>query len=380
MESTHSASATAPAATLDRVSLLERLLPLKPWLSAESSIGIEEGQSRTRLVCSLIGLAGLATIGQFRALPDLVLFIAIAYPLFAIAYTSHVRVHPAPTRARRGSALLIDNIMLSSIAYFGDAFAAYVAFFFLTTVGWGLRFGRHYLLMTSGLQIAGMGYNMLFSDYWRHNQMFGAVVIMAMLANTINVAILLRRIAWGNHRLEEKTEEIARLAWQDQLTKLPNRLYFHERLSQTLASAERTQRRIALILFDIDGFKTVNDTLGHEAGDRLLQEISRCVGSRIRQADTFARLGGDEFVVIMDSLRDEADARLVAETILRTIAEIDLFAAQGLRIGASVGVACGAGRREIPDLLKQADRAMYAAKRAGKGCYRFADESRGGAA
>jgi diguanylate cyclase (GGDEF)-like protein len=247
-------------------------------------------------------------------------------------------------------------------------------------VGWGLRFGRHYLLMTSGLQIAGMGYNMLFSDYWRHNQMFGAVVIMAMLANTINVAILLRRIAWGNHRLEEKTEEIARLAWQDQLTKLPNRLYFHERLSQTIASADRTQRRIALILFDIDGFKTVNDTLGHEAGDRLLQEISRCVGSRIRQADTFARLGGDEFVVIMDSLRDEADARLVAETILRTIAEIDLFAAQGLRIGASVGVACGAGRREIPDLLKQADRAMYAAKRAGKGCYRFADESRGGAA
>jgi diguanylate cyclase (GGDEF)-like protein len=210
--------------------------------------------------------------------------------------------------------------------------------------------------------------------------MFGAVVIMAMLANTINVAILLRRIAWGNHRLEEKTEEIARLAWQDQLTKLPNRLYFHERLSQALASAERTKRRIALILFDIDGFKTVNDTLGHEAGDRLLQEISRCVGSRIRQADTFARLGGDEFVVIMDSLRDEADARLVAETILRTIAEIDLFAAQGLRIGASVGVACGAGRREIPDLLKQADRAMYAAKRAGKGCYRFADESRGGAA
>ena len=82
-----------------------------------------------------------------------------------------------------------------------------------------------------------------------------------------------------------------------------------------------------------------------------LQEISRRVGSRIRQADTFARLGGDEFVVIMDSLREDEDARLVAETILRTIEEIDLFAAQGLRISASVGVACGSGRREIPDLL-----------------------------
>jgi len=362
---------SAPAAVL-RPSLLERLLPLKPWLSAESSIGLEEGQARTRLVCALIGLAGLATIGQFRPLPDLVLFIAIAYPLFAIGYSSRVRAHPAPTRARRGSALLLDSRMLTGIAYFGDAFAAYIAFFFLTTVGWGLRFGRHYLLMTSGLQIAGMGYAMLFSDYWRHNQMFGAVAIMAMLANTINVAILLRRIAWANHRLEEKTEEISRLAWQDPLTRLPNRLYFHERLSQTLASADRSPRSIALILFDIDGFKSVNDTLGHEAGDRLLQELARVVGTRIRQADTFARLGGDEFVVIMDSLRDEADARLVAETILNTIAEIDLFAAQGLHISASIGVACGAGRREIPDLLKQADGAMYEAKRAGKGCYRFA--------
>ena len=358
---------------LRRGSLLEWLLPLRPWLSAESSIGIEEGQSRTRLVCALIGLAGLAAIGQFQPLPDGILFIAIAYPLFAIAYASHVRVHPAPTRMRRGIAVLVDNLMLSYIAYFGDAFAAYVAFYFLSTVGWGLRFGRHYLLMSTAIATLGMCANLAFSAYWQENRMFWAVIVMAMLANTINVAVLLRRIAWGNHRLEEKTEEISRLAWQDQLTKLPNRLYFHERLSQTIASADRTPRRIALILFDIDGFKSVNDTLGHEAGDRLLQEISRCVGSRIRQADTFARLGGDEFVVIMDSLRDEADARLVAETILRTIGEIDIFAGQGLRIGASVGVACGAGRREIPDLLKQADRAMYEAKRAGKGCYRFAE-------
>jgi diguanylate cyclase (GGDEF)-like protein len=360
---------------LRRASFIEALLPLRPWLSAESSIGIEEGQSRTRLVCALIGLAGLAAIGQFQPLPDGILFIAVAYPLFAIAYASHVRVHPAPTRARRGVAVLVDNLMLSTIAYFGDAFAAYIAFYFLATVGWGLRFGRHYLFMSTAIATLGMCANLALSAYWQENRMFWAVIVIAMLANTINVAVLLRRIAWGNHRLEEKTAEISRLAWQDQLTKLPNRLYFHERLSQTIASAERTPRRIALILFDIDGFKSVNDTLGHEAGDRLLQEISRRVGGRIRQADTFARLGGDEFVVIMDTLRDDADARLVAESILRTIGEIDLFAGQGLRIGASVGVACGSGRGEIPDLLKQADRAMYEAKRAGKGCYRFAERS-----
>src|SRR5262245_47201115 len=185
MDSVDSASAGAPAR-----GLLDRLLPLQPWLSAESSAGIEEGQSRTRLVCALIGLAGLATIGLFRPLPDLVLFIAITYPLFAIGYASHVRIHPAPTRLRRGSALLIDNLMLSSVAYFGDAFAAYIAFFFLTTVGWGLRFGRHYLFMTTAIATGGMFYNIAFSDYWRQNLMFGAVIIMAMIANTINVSIL----------------------------------------------------------------------------------------------------------------------------------------------------------------------------------------------
>src|SRR5258708_21042163 len=153
--------------------------------------------------------------------------------------------------------------------------------------------------MTTAVATLGMAWNLAASPYWRENPIFGAVIIIAMIANTLNVAILLGRISWGNRRLAEKMEEIERLAWQDQLTKLPNRLYFHERLSQTLASAARSPRSIALILFDIDGFKSVNDTLGHEAGDRLLQEISRRVGGRIREADTFARLGGHEFVVII---------------------------------------------------------------------------------
>jgi diguanylate cyclase (GGDEF)-like protein len=174
-------------------------------------------------------------------------------------------------------------------------------------------------------------------------------------------------------------EEVSQLAWQDQLTKLPNRLYFHERLSQMLASAARNRRQVALLLFDIDGFKSVNDTLGHEAGDRLLREIAQRVGRRIRQADTFARLGGDEFVVLMEIAHGESDAGRVAETVKKAIDEIDIFSAQGLRVSASIGIACcepvGEHKRIADELLIQADRAMYEAKRAGKGRYRFAHES-----
>ena len=364
-----------PAAA--REGVLERLLPLKPWLGAVSTEGIEEGQSRTRLLCALIGLCGFAIIGRFVDLPEGIVWTAALFPLYAIGYAVHVRLRPPPTHARRAAAVLADNAVLTYIASFGDAFAAYIGFCFLSTVGWGLRFGRHYLFLSTAIAIAGMAANLLASPYWRDNGIFGAVIIIAMLANTINVSILLGRIAAGNRHLAEKMEEISRLAWQDPLTKLPNRLYFNEHLSQTLAAAARGGRGIALILFDIDGFKAVNDTLGHEAGDRLLEELAQRLRRRIRQADTFARLGGDEFVIVMDPARDRADAALVAEAVLKAMAEIELFAERGLRVGASVGIAyqgpTDARKRTPEELLKQADDAMYAAKRAGKGGYRFAE-------
>jgi diguanylate cyclase (GGDEF)-like protein len=281
-----------------------------------------------------------------------------------------------PTKGRRALAVLMDNLVPIYIASSGGPFAAYVGFSFLTTVGWGLRFGRHYLFMAATIAIVAMACNLAASPYWQEHEIFGGSIIFGLIANTINASILLGRIALGNRRLAQKMEEIAQLAGQDQLTKLPNRLHFQERLAQTLASAARNERQVALLLFDIDGFKRVNDTLGHEAGDRLLREIAERVGRRIRAADTFARVGGDEFVVLMEIAHDRSDASLVAETIIKVVDEIDLFAEHALRVGASIGIACCApvaGQKSNPDeLLKQADQAMYEAKRAGKGCYRFA--------
>jgi diguanylate cyclase (GGDEF)-like protein len=224
-----------------------------------------------------------------------------------------------------------------------------------------------------------MVWNLAASPYWQENWLFGATIIFGLIANTVNASILLGRIADGNRLLAEKMEEVSRLAWQDQLTRLPNRPFFRDRLAQMVAAAERSGRRVALLLFDIDGFKSVNDTLGHEAGDRLLKEIADRVGRRVRQADTFARVGGDEFVILMEIAHDRSDAVPVAETVVAAIGEIDLFAEQGLRVGASVGIACSgpaqARERIADELLLQADRAMYEAKRAGKGCYRFAEEA-----
>ena len=355
---------------------LDRILPLGHWLGADSAQGLEQAQAKTRLICTLAGLAGFAVIGTSSGLPQGIIATAIVFPAYAVAYLALAYLRPGPTHAGRGLAILMDNLVAAYIASFGGGFAAYAGLLFLTTVGWGLRFGRHYLFLATAIAIVGMVCNLALTSYWQGEVLFGVTIIFGLAANSANAAILLGRIARGNRDLAEKIEEIAQIAWQDQLTKLPNRLYFHERLSQVLAAAERSGRTVALLLFDIDGFKAVNDTLGHEAGDRVLQDIAERVARRTRQADTFARLGGDEFVVLMEITRDRSDAVPVAEAIISAIAEIDTYAHRGLRLGASAGIACSdlvSVRERIADeLLIQADRAMYEAKRAGKGCYRFA--------
>lgn len=358
----------------------ERLLPLRHWLGAEAAGDIELGQAKTRLMCTFVGLCGFGVIGYFSGLPRGIIGTAIVFLLYAAVYLVLVRRRPVPTHGRRGFAVVADNLALIYIAYFGGAFAAYVGFLFLVTIGWGLRFGRHYLFLATAIAIVGMVGNLVMSPYWHDNLLFGGTIIFGLIANTVNASILLGRIVGGNRQLAEKIEEISRLAWQDQLTKLPNRPYFRDRLGQMLATAARSGRQVALLLFDIDGFKAVNDTLGHEAGDRLLREIAERVGRRVRQADTFARVGGDEFVILLDIVYDKSHAIPVAETVVAAIAEIGIFADQGLRVGASVGIACSgsvANRERVADeLLILADRAMYEAKRAGKGRYKFADEGK----
>jgi diguanylate cyclase (GGDEF)-like protein len=372
--------AVSEQATDRRRGFWERLLPLRHWLSADAAGGIELGQAKTRLMCTLVGLCGFGVIGYFSSLPSGIIGTGIMFPAYAMAYLILVHRHPVPTRGRRGFAVVVDNLALIYIAYFGGAFAAYVGFLFLVTVGWGLRFGRHYLFLATAIATVGMAGNLAVSPYWRDNLLFGGAIIFGLIANAVNASILLGRIAGGNRQLAEKVEEISRLAWQDQLTRLPNRPYFRDRLGQMLATAARSGRQVALLLFDIDSFKAVNDTLGHEAGDRLLREIADRVGRRVRQADTFARVGGDEFVILMDIVHDRSDTIPVAETVVAEIADIGMFAEQGLRVGASVGIACSgsvASRERVADeLLILADRAMYEAKRSGKGRYKFADEAK----
>ncbi len=156
-------------------------------------------------------------------------------------------------------------------------------------------------------------------------------------------------------------------ALHDTLTGLPNRALLHDRLKQSILASQREHAPFALFLMDLDRFKEVNDTLGHQAGDVILQQTAARLREAVRESDTVARLGGDEFAVVLPKV-DVDGAVLIAEKILRTLQEPFVVESRTLPIGASIGIALFPGHGEdAASLLSRADVAMYAAKHAGGG-------------
>ena len=163
-------------------------------------------------------------------------------------------------------------------------------------------------------------------------------------------------------------EEIEQMAFMDPLTRLPNRRLMEDRLRQALAFAARTETLVAVCVMDLDGFKYVNDTFGHEAGDAVLVEVAGRLQQLVRANDTVARMGGDEFVLLLAGLSDVSEAEEILERTLAAVrAPVRLAGEQPACVSASIGLAvfpCDAQLAD--DLLRRSDAAMYAAKRQGR--------------
>jgi diguanylate cyclase (GGDEF)-like protein/PAS domain S-box-containing protein len=170
--------------------------------------------------------------------------------------------------------------------------------------------------------------------------------------------------AVGRHRVEERLSHVAQF---DSITGLPNRRLFHDRLLQAMARARRRKSTLALIFLDLDGFKEINDTLGHKAGDRLLRVVGARLKHSLREGDTVARLGGDEFTVILEDLHDRDEAVGVAHKVLGALAKPLTLEKQEFAVTASAGLTVyPEDTRNVETLLKNADTAMYYAKDRGK--------------
>ncbi|HWA37984.1 MAG TPA: diguanylate cyclase [Burkholderiales bacterium] len=182
-----------------------------------------------------------------------------------------------------------------------------------------------------------------------------------------NIDITARRLA------EERMQDLAQ---HDGLTGTANRALLLERIKRALVRSKRSDRRPALLYLDVDHFKSVNDRLGHAAGDEILKEFAARLERCVREADTVARVGGDEFVVLLEDVADGDGARRVAEKIAAVVQQPSRAEGQVLAVTASIGVALHDRAENADQWMRRADAALYEAKAAGRDTVRFADQVR----
>ncbi len=187
--------------------------------------------------------------------------------------------------------------------------------------------------------------------------------------------LLARAVRYAIER--KRTEErLTYLAQYDHLTGLVNRSLFRDRLVQAMARSKRLQQPIGLMLLDLDRFKAVNDTLGHDIGDELLKSVAERLKSCVREVDTVARMGGDEFTIILEGVASEAGIVIVAKRIVESISTEFELKGHSVSIGVSIGITVYPyDDNGIDDLLRHADTAMYRAKQQGGSGFHFHEAS-----
>jgi diguanylate cyclase (GGDEF)-like protein len=240
--------------------------------------------------------------------------------------------------------------------------------------------------LVMGFAITGMHYTGMAAAHFASGAICGAArgINSQWLATTVTLftfAILIvtlmlsrfdARTTFLQSSVSQLNGQVVRLATFDTLTDLPNRRTLGEHIERAIRTSQRNGHRFAILFMDLDGFKTINDSLGHSVGDDVLKAFAQRLLQCVRGIDTVARLGGDEFVVLLENIASPNEAERIAESVLDRMRKGAWMDGQRLHVTPSIGIALYPDDGESVDvLLKNADAAMYAAKRAGRATYRF---------
>jgi diguanylate cyclase (GGDEF)-like protein len=210
----------------------------------------------------------------------------------------------------------------------------------------------------------------VYHEWFQWAGLAGLLPLFAMIGGRISR--LRERLRKSNEDLRSALGAVRQIATHDHLTGLPNRVLFNEELQRALARAERHARSVTLFFMDLDRFKNINDTLGHQFGDRVLQEAAKRLSSCVREGDIIARLGGDEFVLLVEELGDPPALAEIARKLLAAVADLGAIDGQDLNVSLSIGIcAYPTDSRDAKTLLAGADIAMYRAKDQGRNRFVF---------
>lgn len=194
------------------------------------------------------------------------------------------------------------------------------------------------------------------------------IKVIGITADSVKYILVFHDIT----NIRSANDKLKQLAFHDALTNLPNRTLFIDRLDQLIKHSERKKQAIGVLFLDLDGFKMVNDTYGHDSGDLLLMKVEEKLQSLIRQSDTVARLGGDEFVILLDLIHTTESIDEICIRIIQVINEPIVIFEANVQVGVSIGISIYPhDGKTVSQLMKNADNAMYASKKAGKNTYNF---------
>lgn len=225
------------------------------------------------------------------------------------------------------------------------------------------------LSVSVALNLPGRAWRMQFRPAPAFYARFGTAREWLILGVGLSLTTLLAFYTGSRARRAEELEHLAR---RDYLTGLPNRALLSERLQQALAAAQRERRQLALLFLDLDRFKHINDSMGHSAGDRMLEQAAQRLERALRTEDTLARMGGDEFVVLMEHIHHEREAALLADKLIQTLAEPIEMQGVPIYLTTSIGISLYPQDADtVEALISNADAAMYRAKAAGRNTYQF---------
>lgn len=238
-----------------------------------------------------------------------------------------------------------------------------------------LSSGRHDRTFFSGMWKSLLGKGYWNGEIWNRRKdgsVYPEWLSLAAIKNSDGPAREYVAVFSDITQRKQNEEQIRRQADYDALTGLPNRFLLFDRLARALASARREPRIVALLFLDLDRFKVVNDTLGHVAGDELLQQVAERLKACMREADTVARFGGDEFVIILEDPKSAGDAAEVARKVIAALKQPVTVGGREACIGGSIGIALYPNDSvDAESMLRNADMAMYRSKDAGRNTYRF---------
>jgi diguanylate cyclase (GGDEF)-like protein len=268
--------------------------------------------------------------------------------------------------------IVADAIIFSCLSVSsGIASIPFMFIFMLIVLDNGFRYGKKYALLSAIVVILGLTVNIILNPFFDTHLTLGTGVLFAILMLGAYTGILAKSLI-------DITNNLSLMATRDALTNLPNRRLFMEHLTRAMNTSEREDTYCACIFIDLDGFKFVNDNLGHGIGDLLLIEVSKQITHNLRDTDLVARFGGDEFAIAAQCFSVPTDAVIVANRVLQGINEITLIDSHPVSISASMGIAWFKktdNNITDPDILiDYADKAMYAAKKAGKRCVMVVDQ------